>query len=969
MKKARILLFACVCLACNAESNLLQNGDFNGKDFMADLTLQQHQGKVQMTKVTEDLSWNQCLKMEIVAFKETDGRKQLNAVLHFGKNGKNCGIEVKPNKFYKFSLELKGTRDASFWIVMNDEPTEHAWKGQSVRPTPQGASAVPDAWTHVNGRFKTGPNTKFAHLGVQLWADSSQQRNIPSIGDYIMVDNVNIEEVKSLDGGNVSTKDFVSRIALRPAVVTPVQTVLTLQPRELPGNDLALPVEISCDDDGIAFTAELPPAKQGLKPVTENGGKLWREDVVELFFAPPVKDRLYTQFAMSSGGGRYRGTGSEDGQYDRWEGKVWSEEDRRFCSMNIPWEQIGYASKPPAGTCLGINIGIFLDKKNYAYAPVKTGFGDVDNFANIIFGTVEQYRDKTARELAENLPEELRKEFQTFASTQEKEPGKVIAAAQTLLEKVKSTRLGVAPFLVARLPITWNFSYPVSFDLEQLIQGEINLTSAGNEIVMLPLAIQNRTERTAAYRIIIHADAKNFHSAELTGLGSGFPQERIIFREAFPVKDSDKEGAGLIFDPLPKMNEAHVIMVPAHETGIVWLEFDCDGIHAGRYPGSIRVIPLSEPATFTSNNYKGKMRDYPLVLEVLPFQLPPPRSINMFNAGVSRDYFVESIKLGSPKLSVSTWFFSFKFDDKGNLLDGNATRAVTAFEKAKALFADAPAWVKPSFHIGYSMYKVFMQICLPKNIKVFSPEWENCWRNYLKAFWQVVQDCGIPPEQLEIELVDEPEGKYEEEYLAMTRIAAETLPDAKFMMTWGPANFGFNAEKIARFEPYLKGHEYHQFLLNYPDMVEQIGRMQKQNGVFTAMYECSTNIRESLHTYFRLHPWRVRFNRFDEPGFYTFVQNSWGQPGAQDWKVTSRGAITYRSDDHCIPSIRMFALQQGVTDVRYWDALEANRDNPEVEAFLKVYPEKVLRERHDSTLPDKFKQEAIKLLLKVETME
>ena len=949
---------------CLAESNLLRNGDFNGKDFMADLTLLQYHGNVKVTKVTEDLSWNQCVKMEITGFKEVDGRKLLNAALHFGKSGKNCGVEVEPDKFYKFSLELKGTRDVSFLIVMNDEPLEQAWKGKSVRPTPPGASAVPDGWTRVNGRFKTGQHTKFARLSVQLWADSGQQRNIPSIGDYIMVDNVSIEEVKSLDGGNASTKDSVSKIAVRPALATPAKAVLTLQPRELPGNDLALPVEISCDDEGIAFMAELPPAKEGLKPVTANGGKIWGEDVVELFFAPPAKDRSYTQFAMSSGGGRYRGTGSEDGQYDRWNGKAWSEDGKRFFSMNIPWTQIGYASRPPAGTCLGMNIGVFLNKKNYSYVPVKTGFADVENFAAVIFGTVEQYRDRVVRELTVNLPDVLKQDLADFAATNEKDAAKVIAVAQTLREKIKSVRLGTAPFLVARLPVTWSFNYPVSFDLEQLVQEKITLKAAGNESVVLPLAIQNRTDKTAAYRIIVHSDAGNFNSAERTGLSNDFPAEHIVFREALPLKDAETENAGLLYDPLPKMNEAHVIVVPAHEAGLVWLDFDCEGVSAGRYPGSIRVIPLSESASFSNRNYKGKLRDYPLTLEVLPFKLPPPRPINMFNSGISQDYFLAACKLGSPKLSVSTWRFHFKFDEKGNLIDGSAPRAVESFQELKAMYANGPASVQPNYHVGYSMYKVFKQICLPKGTKVFSPEWENCWRNYLNAFWKVVRDCDIPPEQLEIELVDEPEAKFEEEYLVMTRIAAETLPDARFVMTWGPANFGFNAEKIARFEPYLKGHEYHQYLLNHPDMVEQIRRMQAKKGVFTSMYECSTNIRESLHTYFRLHPWRCRINGFDGPGFYTFVQDSWGQPGAQDWKVTSRGAITYRSDDHCIPSIRMVALQQGVTDIRYWDALEMHSDDTEVAAFLENFPAKVLRERHDSTLPDTFREEAIKLLLK-----
>ena len=968
MKHKLILFILCASLFCLAGGNLLQNEDFNGDDLMADIMIQQNDGQVKVSKVTEDLSWNQCVKMEITAFKEVDGKKLLSAAMMFGKNGKNCGVPVKPETFYSFSLELKGTRGASFWIVLNDEPTAQIWKGESVRPTPKNAAAVPNSWTKVNGQFKTKPNTKYATLKVQFWADSSQMKTMPSIGDYVMVDNVKIEEMKSLLTEKPALREAGQQVAVRPAFTMPTETVLTLPPRKLPGEALSLPVSFACDDTGITFTAELPPARQGLMPVQENGLKLWKEDVVELFFAPPGKDRLYTQFAISSGGGRYRGTGTEDGQFDRWSGKTWSEDGKRVCTMNIPWEQIGYASRPPAGTRLGINIGVFLDKKNYAYAPVKTSFSDVENFASVIFGTLEEYHEKTARELGNDAPESMRQKLAVFAASTEKEPGKLIAEALTLQEEIKSARLGTAPFLVAQLPLTWNFSYPLVLDLEHLVQEKVALTAAANETVMLPIAIQNRTAKTAAYRVIVHSNAKNFNSAELTGLGNGFPAEKIIFREAIPVKDAETDEAGLLYDPLPRMNEAQTIVIPSNETGLVWLEFDCEGVKPGHYPGSLRVIPLSEPAVFTNNNYKGKLRDYPLEVEVLPFQLPPPRPISMFNPGVSQEYFQASCKLGAPSLGINTWNFLFKFDSAGNLIDGSAPHAVEAFNQAKALFATAPAWVRPSYHIGYSLYRIFKQNCLPKSIKPMTPEWENCWRNYLKACWKVTTDCGITPEQISIELVDEPKAEYEEEYLAMTRIAAEILPEARFLMCWGAANFGFDAEKIARFEPYLKIHEYHHLLLNDPAMVAQIQRMQSRKGVQTFMYECNTNIREALHSYFRLHPWIVRLRGFDGPGFYTYIQSSWGQPGAADWKRTTLGAITYRSDNHCIPSIRMYALQAGVTDVRYWDALEAHRSHPDVAAFLSSFPEKVVRERHDPTLPDQFRAKAIQLLLKTEAI-
>lgn len=127
---------------------------------------------------------------------------------------------------------------------------------------------------------------------------------------------------------------------------------------------------------------------------------------------------------------------------------------------------------------------------------------------------LEQYREKSARELSEGAPEELRQKNTEFASSTESVQGKVIAAALTLQEEIKSAKLGTAPFLAAQLSLTWNYSYLVAVDIGHLIQEKISLAAAGNETAMLPIAIQNRTSKTAAYRINVHADADNFNSAE-----------------------------------------------------------------------------------------------------------------------------------------------------------------------------------------------------------------------------------------------------------------------------------------------------------------------------------------------------------------------------------------------------------------------------------------------------------------------
>ena len=91
MKFLSVLLTGMTVLSVFADAALLQNGDFNGKDHLADITVNQDRGKIRVSKVTEDLSWNKCVKMEIAGFREKDGKKELSCGLIFGKTAKTAG--------------------------------------------------------------------------------------------------------------------------------------------------------------------------------------------------------------------------------------------------------------------------------------------------------------------------------------------------------------------------------------------------------------------------------------------------------------------------------------------------------------------------------------------------------------------------------------------------------------------------------------------------------------------------------------------------------------------------------------------------------------------------------------------------------------------------------------------------------------------------------------------------------------
>ena len=115
------VLVLSACLAVPAQ-NLLKNGAFDNADFSGEVAIQQTHGRVKVVLETENLTWNRCLRMQIVSLKNTAKAQLLNTLVRVGKNGKNMGFPVEPDATYDFSFEIKGTRSVALWATLYDRP-------------------------------------------------------------------------------------------------------------------------------------------------------------------------------------------------------------------------------------------------------------------------------------------------------------------------------------------------------------------------------------------------------------------------------------------------------------------------------------------------------------------------------------------------------------------------------------------------------------------------------------------------------------------------------------------------------------------------------------------------------------------------------------------------------------------------------------------------------------------------------
>ena len=977
-KKFTAITAAALCGIMPLSANLIKDSGFDTDKFNDVYYTQSNGGSVKVTRITEDMTWNKCLKMEITSFFERNGVKSISAELVFGKTDGKIGFAVEPDSVYNFSFDFKGNHQLSLHVALDGDNKIDRKRGKvNIRPNPLVAKPDPAKWSTVKGTFKTQADTRFMRLRMMIWADSKQQSVFSAkVGDFILIDNVKIEKRRSLDDAAPVAK----AAPLKPAypVNSSCEANLTVDPAPWLKGTQDVPAKLTWQSTGDALvctmvynnpdTAKHKYYKQP-KPTQVDGKVIWNDDVMEFFFSRDPNNKEYIQFACSRNGGRCRLiSGKEAMELNKWSAVATTRNGKTEYKFTIPYTLLGYKGAPESGSIIKFNAGIKHNGIYYSFAPVKSSFCDVATFALLGFGSIKDYQKNIVAKLQKDAPEAVKNLIDAFAKKNFANLALAVQAADTLKTQIVSARMGKAPFVLAQLPLNGNYSAPLEIGVENVVKDEIKLQAAGNETAMLPLVIVNRTAQTAAYRVVLHDDAANIRLHENHTLSNGFPAENITLREGVAVKDSDSPNPGTIFDSLPRMNEAQTVSVAANESALVWLEFNTANVKPGKYNGSVRIIPLSEPATHTYNSYQGAMRDYPISLEVLPFELPAPGPAWLCGSIPGTVDHLRYMRLiGTGRIHITPYLAKHKFNQKGELVDDNGSheRLVEAFkaglEDYKKLNASGD---KRKFLFGYNSYKCFTRTSMPQGMKPLTSEWENCWRNHLKAIKKAILAAGVSMADVVFEVWDEPRGKEFKLLLRITQIMRETLPDAVLSVTWPCQNFEFTPEMMGKFDDLLDEHIYHKLLRTDPKYKAVIKRMDNRPNTHIGVYQCSTGIREDLHIYYRLHPWVAYRMNCDILVLYQFSNMPWGQCGATDWKHIPAGAIVNRAGNSCIPSIRYMALRRGVDDIRYMKALEKYAGKPDVDKLLKEAAKRVEDGSFDGTVPDRIRAEVVKLIKK-----
>lgn len=536
------------------------------------------------------------------------------------------------------------------------------------------------------------------------------------------------------------------------------------------------------------------------------------------------------------------------------------------------------------------------------------------------------------------------------------------------------TALKGRKFAVAPVPVVSEYAVP--FLPRELLNPpkQIELRAAGNEIKPLPIAVANLTDRTAAYRVVVETvtEGGNVYKSGEKGL-AGFPCDQVVFRKMVTYRSADAGEDFLRLDPVPKMDEACTLVVPPHEAGVAWFDFNTKDVKAGVYAGRVRIIPLYEKASwaavpgtgnFGSIDYKGELQDIPLKLEVLPFDLPkePKIPLSLCDSAANEQAFQLLYEVGVREFNVGPWSFQFPTDGKGGI---NASGTSSELKKVADLVRRHVAWAgkrdaKIRFVIGYSSWHAFKQIYgVSKDEKrAFA-----LWPTWVSAVKRLMNDCGVADSDWALQTYDEPNPKLMEEILKVNALAHRAEPTVRTYLAMGYSSVSVKdmyrlAEETDCFElchwGFFDGPEREEFL-----------RKQIAAGKRISHYTCSTSMLASLPLEFRNNAWFG--DRYGLTGnlLFWFTDNH-PRAGDRDFKATTAGSVAYCSYGTFIPSVRYMAMREGMTDLKYMTVLaQVAAKDPEAQKLLKTAAKRVVQdESHDTTTPDRIRAEAMEIILR-----
>ena len=187
MRTTIFLSFMLAVFACMAESgNLVEKGDFEAP---AKELAKLYSGRGKVSFIQEEIGDNRCAKVEIVKMTKDDKGIETAAA--------NIVVKVpgaKANRTYVFSFDIMGTAPR-FMLHVNQKGAGRL-DVKMLQPNKNATYYVltPD-WKEIQGTFRPRQDGDCT-ITISLWHSTRYGKMFYSVGDYALVDNIEVVEKK-----------------------------------------------------------------------------------------------------------------------------------------------------------------------------------------------------------------------------------------------------------------------------------------------------------------------------------------------------------------------------------------------------------------------------------------------------------------------------------------------------------------------------------------------------------------------------------------------------------------------------------------------------------------------------------------------------------------------------------------------------------------------------------------------------
>lgn len=982
-------------------ANLIKDADVNKTPMSPDFSICENPALGTLSVFEENATWNRCLKLELKKYSTLrNGKKGYNVGVLLGGEAKKPGFPVKPSTTYRFAVDIKGTAPR---VMFNYR--EWGKKRYTKRKTSIHVVRPQKEWTRYTGTFTTTADATRAALIIQFWGNNTHPANFTEkIGDYVLIDKISIEEVKSRANimrqgdpsaaakidENAAVAAFVAGSAAKPAVITNFKDMLENKAPRYPTTG-----KIYTDKNNLCIELQFRGGKPAARCKVDGSNQVWKDDLAEFFFDARPWGGKYMQMLVTAGGARWMNNGvKEIREFKSWSAKTKVLADGWDLSVRIPFKTLGI--KSANGALIRFNIGrehhvadnhpridfargnrlaghSLKDNSTIAYCNGR--YSDKELWAYLFIGSMDQWFNKELKKVT--TPELSAKAKNIDRSN----PGQAIGILKQYIELDRLAKLSKEKFIVSVIPTSTDPAIPFLPDELSNPQTAVTVKAAVNEQTAVALALGNMTNRMEEYQVRLIrgwelAMPFNEFRVPMPGLktadGTVLDRKNYTIRRGVAYRDSNAQNAGMRYDILAELNEASVVPVPAKEAGLIWLQFDCRNLKPGIYKGELLVTALTG-GRFQKFRHQRNRAGYDVfddskkisvTLEVMPFELREPSRfpLNSFRTTYN-DYQTKFMQdYDCTMYMISPWYFDCQFNDDGtikskkprNILPGHIQYVAKNFKSYPGL--------RKAF-VGYSAFDIFKRIHLKNKFKMDQPEFWTAWHEWLKYVDEVMQQNGIPRNEYTVEVFDEPNLRQfpVKDLVKILTEARKAIPDMNLTCTNGERVYYDAAHHLV--DNWIFG----QHIFNDPNQMKKVSHFRKQPNKQISMYACGTSMRQAPYSYYRLLSWKAAYCGAEYVSLYQLFEQTY----ALDFRNAPAGGVAYDTGFSMVPSIRLELLRMGMNDIRYLRELEAmaQGDSPDAKA-ARNFIQQAIRDTiviypHVNTKADEMRKKAAEYILKL----